>query len=137
MVTLSSALDTINHAVLVQRLTDTFSVSGPAINWIKSYLSDRPSFVKIGDAASTNTVNNTGVPQGSVLGPILFSLFTTPIGNVVREFGIKFHQYADDMQIYIAVNKNNINGAAVDLASCMLAFGLRLASTTQLVVAQS
>ena len=101
---LSAAFDTIDHAVLLNRLLVTFGVTGTALNWIKSYLTARTSFVKIGSISSSTISLDTGVPQGSVLGPLLFTLFTTPIGEIISRFGL-FHQYADDTQIYIAVRR--------------------------------
>ena len=93
---LSAAFDTINHLVLVRRLEHTFGVKRPALSWAKSYLEGRSCFVKVGNAISTTLSSDTGVPQGSVLGPWLIPLFTTALGDVISSFGVKFHQYADE-----------------------------------------
>ena len=115
---LSAAFDTIDHAVLLNRLLVTFGVTGTALNWIKSYLTARISFVKI-DSISSSTISlDTGVPQGSILGPLLFTLFTTPFGEIISRFGLRFHQYTDDTQIYIAVRRDNIACAMSNLAAC-------------------
>ena len=115
---LSVAFDTIDHQVLVRRLELTFSVKGPALSWTKSYLEGCSCFVNVGNAMSTTLCSDTGVPQGSVLGPLLFSLFTTPLDDVISGFGVIFHQYADDTQIYLAVNKDSLSKATLDLAGC-------------------
>ena len=114
---LSAAFNTIDHQVLVRRLEHTFGIKGSALSWTKSYLEGLSCFVKVGNAMSTTLSSDTGVPQGSVLSPLLFSLFTTPLGDVISRFGVKFHQYADDMQIYLAVNKD-LSKATIDLAGC-------------------
>ena len=89
---MSAAFDTIDHDVLVTRLEQRFGVTGCAIAWIKSYLSDRSQSVKIHGGVSDDTPLVFGVPQGSALGPILFTIYTTPIGDIIRRHQLNFHQ---------------------------------------------
>ena len=98
---MSAAFDTLDHATLLNRLKHTFGLSGFVISWIQSYLFSRSSFVKIDSSSSPITTILTGVPQGSVLGPLLFVLFISPIANVINpglacNNLVSFHQYADD-----------------------------------------
>ena len=81
-------------------------------------LSSRTSFVKIGGERSRTTAVATGVPQGCVLKPILFSPFVSLLSNIIYKYGIQFRQYADDMQLYIAININNSAHAPTDLPTC-------------------
>jgi hypothetical protein len=115
---LSAAFDTIDHSVLIQRLNNTFGISGPALSWIKSYLSCRSCFVKIGNSFSPSTSLVDGVPQGSVLGPLLFSLFITPLAEVIKQYGLSYHQYADDTQLYVSVNKSNGSNISPKFSQC-------------------
>ena len=98
---MSAAFDTVDHDVLVTRLEQRFGVTGCAIAWIKSYLSDRLQSVKIHGGVSDDTPLVFGVPQGSALGPILFTMYTTPIGDIIRRHQLNFHLYADDTQLYV------------------------------------
>ena len=98
---MSAAFDTVDHDVLVTRLEQRFGVTGCAIAWIKSYLSDRSQSVKIHGSVSDDTPLVFGVPQGSALGPILFTMYTTPIGDIIRRHQLNFHLYADDTQLYV------------------------------------
>ena len=68
---------------------------------------------------SDPTTLEFGVPQGSVLGPILYTLYTTPLGSIIREHGLDFHMYADDTQIYISMDTSEINNQKHILESCL------------------
>jgi hypothetical protein len=104
---LSAAFDTINKVTLISRLRNSFGIAGPALDWISSYLTDRSQHVSVGSSRSSSRLCEHGVPQGSVLGPILFSLYVAPIANVISSFGVNHHQYADDTQLYIALDRKN------------------------------
>ena len=101
---LSAAFDTIDKATLIARLEKTFGISGCALEWIRSYLTNRSQHVRIGSSNSLPSICDFGVPQGSVLGPVLFTLYVSPIADVISTFGINHHQYADDTQLYIALD---------------------------------
>ena len=80
---LSAAFDTIDHTVLLRRLGNWFGVSGKALDWFKSYLTARNQRVKLGNCLSSRSDLSFGVPQMSVLGPLLFTLYTTPFSSLV------------------------------------------------------
>ena len=76
-----------------------FGVKGMALAWLQSCLTDRAFFVQIDGAACIVRPFRFGVPQGSVLGQMLCLLYTSPLGNIVRQHGLSFHFYADDFQL--------------------------------------
>ena len=111
---LSAAFDTIDHEILLNRLFN-LGVRDSALAWFRSYLTDRRQCVYIKGTKSKERRLPYGVPQGSVLGPILFTLYTTPLGNIARASGLKYHLYADDKQLYIAFKPTDDSSVALSI----------------------
>jgi len=80
-----------------------FMVLPSAIIWLQSFVSDRQQYVAVGAKQSASVNCTSGVPQGSVLGPLLFAMYISPVGNVVAAHSLCYHQYADDTQLYMVV----------------------------------
>jgi len=122
---LSAAFDTINHDVLISRLESQFGIDSGASSWLCSYLTDRQQFVKVGNHSSTATQCASGVPQGSVLGPLLFTAYVLPVGELIESHGVSYHPFADDMQLLVAMNVADAGPALEKLANCSTAVRLR------------
>ncbi|XP_076601118.1 uncharacterized protein LOC143329205 [Chaetodon auriga] len=116
---LSAAFDTVDHHILSNRLRNLVGLSGTVFNWFSSYLTDRYFRVSLDTCSSRTHKINCGVPQGSILGPILFNLYMLPLGDVIRRHGISFHSYADDTQLYIAMSPDD-TGPIDALFNCIL-----------------
>ena len=117
---LSAAFDTIDHTILLDRLNVHYGISELALSWFKSYLSGRTHSVKVGSTLSHPAVLHYGVPQGSVLGPILFSLYTNPISLIIQSHSsINYHFYADDTQLYITLSPENFSHSIQKLKNCL------------------
>ena len=116
---LSAAFDTIDHQILLERLSSTFGFSGTALSLITSYLTDRSQHVTIENHCSKSSPLTTGVPQGSVLGPLLFTLYTTPIGNILSNSSVSFHLYADDTQLYISFSAADSSTSLSSISSTL------------------
>ncbi len=92
---------------LISRLEQWVDIKGIAPQWFRSYLKGRTFCFSCGDSVSSLAPLSCGVLQGSVLGPLLFSLYLLHLGSVIRKHGLSFHCYADDSQIYVPLRKND------------------------------
>ena len=97
---LSTACDTVSFCLLMNRLLNRFGITGTVLKWIESYLTEQTQRVMIDEFSSDPVMLKCGVLQGSVLGPILYTLFTSPVGDISRSHNIGYHGFADDTQNY-------------------------------------
>ena len=120
MLDLSAAFDTIDHGILLSRLNSLYGINGDALDWFKSYLSNRVQRVIIGDTVSECKNLNFGVPQGSVLGPKIYCMYTKPISDIIAGHGLSHHCYADDTQLYIAIEHSaNLHSELLRMERCV------------------
>ena len=94
----SSAFDTIDHTILVHRLHTDFGFTDTVLQWFSSYLTYRIHYVSLSNHCSAFAPVHSGVPQGSVLGPILFTMYTKPLSAIIDSHSIMHHSFADDLQ---------------------------------------
>jgi len=101
---ISSAFDAINHTTLADRARTVFGIHDVALDWLRSFVTEQTQQITVGSEKSAVFPCASGVPQGSVLGPILFGMYVSPIGDVISQHNVQYHQYADDMQLYVSLN---------------------------------
>lgn len=104
---LSSAFDLMDHNILLTRLEACVGFRGMVLQWFRSYLSNRSYSVSLGHHSSSVKKLSSGVPQGSILGPVLFNLYMLTLGSILSRHGVSFHLYADDTQIYLPIKRDD------------------------------
>ena len=143
---LSAAFDTVDHELKLHRLCVHFGIRGKALAWFTSYLTGRCQYVTIRGADSSSCSVMHGVSQDSVLGPLLYLLYTALLGGIVRKHGMMFHFYADDSQIYFSFDSNTpelvtasrLEACVKDVSDWMSADKLKLNSDkTELLIIAS
>ena len=115
---LSAAFDTIDHSLLINTLHDHYRITGAALTWFESYLNSRTQSVFIGDFSSNAEPLSFGVPQGSVLGPVLFIMYTKPLHALIEQHSISDQSFADDTQLYNSSRPSEIEHALQDMQRC-------------------
>ena len=116
---LSAAFDTVDHKSLLKVLAQRLGINGSALQWFENYLKDRIQAVVIDGIESEIWNILFGVPQGSVLGPILFIIYTSPLGDILRHHGISYHFYADDTQLYVSFDLESFDESISKLENCI------------------
>ena len=126
LLNLSAAFDTVDHSILLSRLQNRFGIRNIALKWFHSYFHSREQFVSVNGIESSKKHLSYEVLQGSVLGPLLYSLYTSPLGAIARKHSIPFHFYADDIQLYLLFTSNcpnHLSSIKMSLELCVKDIG--------------
>ena len=119
MLDFSSAFDTIDHPVLVHRLHTDFGFTDTVLQWFSSYLTDRTHYVSLSSHCFAFAPVHSGVPQGSVLGPILLTMYIKPLSANIDSHSIIHHSFADDLQLQMSAPPDGISELLHSMQSCM------------------
>jgi len=116
---LSAAFDTVDHDILLDILHRGFGIEGVCHSWFRSYLSDRTQTFVFNNSSSSPFTLQCGVPQGSVLVPLQFISYTSDVINIFHKYGINYHLYADDKQLYKSSNVAEVSNLTSELSDCV------------------
>ena len=119
---LSAAFDVLDHNLLLGKLKSLYGIDGIALKWFDSFLKNRSFSVKVNNETSCLGIVIYGVPQGSILGPLLFILYTKELSDIVASFGLNLQMYADDGSIYVQFNPRdpgNISSTLQNISLCL------------------
>ena len=116
---LSAAFDCVDHGILLRRLRHKFSICGTALEWIASFLFCRSQQVYYKGRLSVKLRLLFGLPQWSVLGPLLFLLYTAELFDVIAQCGCTGHANPDDTQVFISTPAANHSDATDRLTKCI------------------
>ena len=115
----SSAFDTIYHSILVHRLHTDFGFTDTFLQWFSSYLTNRTHYISLSNHCSAFAHVHSGVPQGSVLGPILFTMYVRPMSAIIDTHSIIHHSFADDIQSLMSAPPYRISELLHSMQSCI------------------
>ena len=113
MIDMSAAFDTIDHNILLHRLSHHFDINNSVLSWFPSFLNNRSHCVDVNNNIFSSLQLSFGVPQGSVLAPILFTLYIKPLASIISEFDFSYHFYADDLQFFVTFDADTTLDANV------------------------
>ena len=116
---LSDAFDTVDKRILLERLSLSFGIDDIALKWFQSYLTNRTEYVLFNGIKSSKRVVQFGVPQGSVLGLLLFVLYTSDLKRITEKYNLDAHFYADNSQLYIFSKPQLADSAQTCLIACL------------------
>ena len=115
----SCAFDTVDHTILLDKLKTNFHIGTHALNLIKSFLNNRNFSVKINNTNSKTRPLKYGVIQGSLLGPLMYILYTKDIELIAKKHGLQIMSYADDVQLFISFKIEEIDHVKQTLTNCL------------------
>ena len=119
MLDFSSAFHTIDHPIIVHRLHTDFGFTDTVLQWFSSYLTDRTHYVLLSNHCSAFAPVHSGVPQGSVLGPIFFTMYIKPLSAIIDSHIIIHHSFADNLQLQMSAPSDRISELLHSIQSCI------------------